>query len=457
MDRPPDHRPSPDVASPATRSRGASGPPNPPEPSPVRGASAPSSSPAPPRVRRAPGGDLVVQLEPLPELLDIVRRIPGRRIHESGAFWIVPDSEIARRCLRRLVTTARELRDPTRAATRSPGHARDATPDVHHQDPPVTVRRWIPTPTRRSAPAPRAAAAALETGTPTPAPDPLDPEARALLDRLRDELKLRRNSVRTCRAYLHHARRFLQHAAAPPDQLGDTHIRAYLLDRIQSDDVSVAYHAQCVSALRFLFAHVLGMPDVARDVPRPRPQRRLPSVLGKRDARRLIEAPVNPKHRALLMLLYSAGLRVGEVVKLRVDDLDPERGLIHVRSGKGNKDRYTLLSHVALRDVREYIRLYGPTTWLFPGARPSRPLTIRSAQNIVETARRKAGITAHASAHTLRHSFATHLLEAGTDLRYIQQLLGHASTKTTQIYTHVTRKDLVRIRSPLDLDPGDDG
>jgi site-specific recombinase XerD len=155
------------------------------------------------------------------------------------------------------------------------------------------------------------------------------------------------------------------------------------------------------------------------------------------------------------MLLYSAGLRVGEVVKLRVEDLDPERGLIRVQCGKGRKDRYTLLSDRALRDVREYIRLYKPAAWLFPGARPTRPITVRTAQHIVSAARRKAGITAPASAHTLRHSFATHLLEAGTDLRYIQELLGHASTRTTQIYTHVTRRDLVRIRSPLDMDdPG---
>lgn len=265
-------------------------------------------------------------------------------------------------------------------------------------------------------------------------------------------MALRRLAFRTRRAYHYHVRRLLAHARTQPDTLDDTHIRAYLLERIQIDDVSLAYHSQAVSAIRFLFAHVLGNPGAAQDVPRPRPERRLPTVLGKEDARRLIEAPVNPKHRALLGLLYSAGLRVGEVVRLRVDDLDAERGLIRVRSGKGRKDRYTLLSRKALHDVREYIRLYGPTTWLFPGARPTRHITVRTAQHVVATARKKAGITKRASAHTLRHSFATHLLEAGTDLRHIQELLGHASTRTTQIYTHVTRRDLVRIRSPLDID-----
>jgi site-specific recombinase XerD len=283
-------------------------------------------------------------------------------------------------------------------------------------------------------------------------PPVFDPAREALLQQLAEELSLRRHSVRTRRAYLHHARRFLTHACVPAETLDDTHVRAYLLERIEIDGVSLSYHAQAVSAIRFLFTHVLGRPGVARDVPRPRSEHRLPAVLGKQDARRLIEAPLNPKHRALLMLLYSAGLRVGEVVRLRIDDLDTERGMIRVRSGKGRKDRYTLLSDRALRDVQTYIRLYAPTSWLFPGARPTRPLNIRTAQHIVAAARAKAGVTARASAHTLRHSFATHLLEAGTDIRHIQELLGHASMKTTQIYTHVTRRDLVRIRSPLDID-----
>jgi site-specific recombinase XerD len=175
-------------------------------------------------------------------------------------------------------------------------------------------------------------------------------------------------------------------------------------------------------------------------------------VLGRNDARRILGALENPKHRALLMLMYSAGLRVGEVVRIRIEDLDAERKLIRVRGGKGRKDRYTLLSDRALDAVREYIAEYGPTTWLFPGERPSRPIASRTAQKIVENARERAGIKIHTSAHTLRHSFATHLLEAGTDLRYIQELLGHASPKTTQIYTHVSRRDLVRIQSPLDQD-----
>jgi len=265
-------------------------------------------------------------------------------------------------------------------------------------------------------------------------------------------MALRRYSQRTRRAYHHHICSFLRNIGPLPDPITEQHARDYLLQRIQRDDVSIAYHAQAVSALRFLFRHVLGHPDSLASVPRPRRDRRLPTVLGRNDARRVIHATNNIKHHALLVLLYSAGLRVGEVVRLRVDDIDPDRQLIHVRAGKGRKDRYTLLSERALLTLRQYVREYGPSTWLFPGARPNRPLSIRSAQKIVELARTRAGIATPTSAHTLRHSFATHLLEAGTDIRYIQELLGHASPKTTQIYTHVSRRDLIRIRSPLDTD-----
>jgi site-specific recombinase XerD len=150
------------------------------------------------------------------------------------------------------------------------------------------------------------------------------------------------------------------------------------------------------------------------------------------------------------MLIYSAGLRVGEAVRLKPADLDLDRHLVHVRGGKGHKDRYTLLSAVAVSAVREYRSIYPVGTYLFPGDRIDRPLAVRSAQKIVATARRSAGIAKHMTPHTLRHSFATHLLEAGTDLRYIQELLGHASTKTTEIYTHVSKRNIARIRSPLD-------
>jgi integrase/recombinase XerD len=227
-------------------------------------------------------------------------------------------------------------------------------------------------------------------------------------------------------------------------------VRAYLVRRTTRDGISRSYHDQLISALRLFCRNV--MRERIEDLPlvRPRRERRLPTVLSREEVRRLLRALENPKHTAILAVVYSAGLRVSEVVALRMEDLDRERGLIHVRRGKGAKDRYTLLADAAWSAIDRYLEGGSPGTWLFPGATPSRHLSSRSVQKIVEHARVTAGIQKTFSVHALRHSFATHLLEAGTDLRFIQELLGHGSARTTQIYTHVSTRDLRRIRSPLD-------
>ena len=202
--------------------------------------------------------------------------------------------------------------------------------------------------------------------------------------------------------------------------------------------------------MRFLLRHVLRRPDLVEATPRPRRVRQLPVVLSTQEVRAVLAALANPKHRAAIMLMYGAGLRVSEVVRLRPGDLDADRHLVHVRGGKGRKDRYTLLSDVAYDAVRVYVQAFRPPVWLFPSTTPSRHISARSIQKVVARAGRTAGVKKALTPHVLRHSFATHLLEAGTDLRYIQELLGHSSSKTTEIYTHVTRRDLARIRSPLD-------
>ena len=185
-------------------------------------------------------------------------------------------------------------------------------------------------------------------------------------------------------------------------------------------------------------------------IPRPRREHHLPVVLSPGEVGRLLRKVRNPKHRALLMLLYSAGLRVGELVRLTPADLDVERGLLRVRRGKGRKDRYTLLAQRAVEAVRVYQDAFPTDRWLFPGARAGRHLTPRSVQRVVKSAAGAAGIEKKVTAHTLRHSFATHLLEGGTNLRIIQELLGHQSARTTQIYTHVARSVIESVRSPLD-------
>jgi site-specific recombinase XerD len=173
-------------------------------------------------------------------------------------------------------------------------------------------------------------------------------------------------------------------------------------------------------------------------------------VLSVEEVQKILESVENLKHRALLMLIYSAGLRVGEVIRLKAEDINSDRMLIHVRGSKGRKDRYTLLSEKALCVLQEYWREYRPQKWLFSGQKDESHISERTVQQIFHHAKRRAGINRDVSVHSLRHSFATHLLESGVDLRYIQELLGHKSSKTTEVYTHVSNKVLGKIQSPLD-------
>lgn len=381
-----------------------------------------SSDAVPIQIRNGHENEILVRFAEREDLTLIMSAVPGAEWNEQGRCWTLPTSPAARDAVRRLLLAA-SIPVGTEAAP---------APDPDPAPPPKRYNSGIGQFHRSQRPA--------------------DPAHKELLSKLSDELVLRRYSKRTLKAYLYQVRSFLEATPVSVTSMRAEHVRAYLLQRAERDDVSTSYHAQAVSALRFFFTNVLFNPDAVSVIPRPKRDRHLPTVLGRTDARRILDALDNPKHRALLMIMYSAGLRVGEVVRLRIEDLDAERKLIRVRAGKGRKDRYTLLSDRALEAVHTYIADYGPTTWLFPGERPNRPIASRTAQKIVENARARAGIKTHTSAHTLRHSFATHLLEAGTDLRYIQELLGHASPKTTQIYTHVSRRDLVRIQSPLDRD-----
>lgn len=267
-------------------------------------------------------------------------------------------------------------------------------------------------------------------------------------ERVRAALVLRGYSPRTRKVYLGHIRRFLEWRPDPGADVPDP--GAYLLDLVRRREVSRSYHNQAVSALRFLFEVVLRRPALAESIPRPKPERGLPQVLSRAEVIRILAAIRNRKHRAIVLLIYSAGLRVSEAVRLRPEDLDVDRRLVRVRRGKGGKDRYSLLADRAIEAVRLHREDSPDGPWLFSGARPDRHLTPRSVQRVITEAAAKAGIRKRVTPHTLRHSFATHLLEAGTDLRYIQELLGHASSRTTELYTHVSRPRLAAIRNPLD-------
>ena len=216
-----------------------------------------------------------------------------------------------------------------------------------------------------------------------------------------------------------------------------------------------------MNVLRFLYVELYKLPFVIGSIPRPKRARKLPDILSPEEVMSIFDYVDNLKHQSILMLIYSAGLRIGEAVRIKATDIDSKRKLIHIRNAKGKKDRYTLLSEFVLEKLRLYYKEYKPKEFLFEACPPNRffgrrggngrvHLAERSVQNVFQRAVEKAGIKKKVTVHTLRHSFATHLLEGGTDLRYIQELLGHSSSKTTEIYTHVSKKSIEKIISPLD-------
>ena len=272
-----------------------------------------------------------------------------------------------------------------------------------------------------------------------------------VLEQLRRELRLRNYSPKTIKSYTSCIRTVARYwGSRGVTDLNGEDVRRYLLFALEHEGLSASTVNQLFNALRFLYVEVLKKPFVIGSIPRPQTEKKLPVVLSQEEVKRIFSAARNPKHRVLLMLVYSAGLRVGEVVRLEPRDIDSSRGLIHVRGGKGKKDRYTVLSPLVLEHLRGYWKLYRPLRWLFEGQHAGKAYSIRSAEKVFENAVEASGIKKEVSIHSLRHSFATHLLESGVDLRYIQELLGHSSSKTTEIYTHVSQRQLGLIRSPID-------
>ncbi len=360
-----------------------------------------------------------------------LRSVGAGRWDATRRAWRFPDTETVRIAL--------EARFPELAAGQPARAEREST---GRRAPSARIGSLSGAPRRCRSPASRAPrdGSAGESDT----LDPLEAVAR--------ELILRGYARRSQKVYVHHVRRFLGELDGRLDEAGSEQVRDYLAELVQTHRVSRSYHNQAISALKFLFDQVLGRFEEIEELPRPRKETRLPIVLSRSEVKSLLKAVTSAKHRAALTMAYSSGLRVGEVVRLRPEDLDTDRWLVFVRGGKGRKDRYSLLSRKAVAVVRRFRPEAGGPAWLFPGARPGRHLSERTLQHVMRRARDKAGITKHATMHTPRHSFATHLLEAGTDLRYTQEILGHSSPKTTQIYTHVRADTLVRIRSPLDDD-----
>jgi len=258
-----------------------------------------------------------------------------------------------------------------------------------------------------------------------------------LRQRMLDDLRIRRYSPRTIEIYIECVRRFAEHFRQSPEALGIEQIRAYQLHLVNRRKVSWSAFNQSVSALRFVYGVTLGRPQVIERIPYPKQATTLPVVLSVEEVRRLLAAVRNLKYRTVLMTLYGAGLRLGEALALLPADIDSARMVIRVRQGKGQKDRYADLAPTLLAALRAYWSVAQPRHCLFPGKFPDRPMHETAVQRACAEATRLARLTKPVSPHTLRHCYATHLLEAGKDLRTIQLRLGHRALSTTAVYLHV--------------------
>jgi integrase/recombinase XerD len=277
-----------------------------------------------------------------------------------------------------------------------------------------------------------------------------------LRQRMIEDMNLRNLAPLTVRVYVERVAKFAQHFGKSPEQLGAADVRAYLVHLVHERHVSWSYYNQALCALRFVYNVTLGDDRILKGIVCPKQEKKLPVVLSSEEVGRFFRAVSNLKHRAILMTAYAAGLRVSEVVALRVQDIDSRRMVIRVHQGKGRKDRYVMLSPRLLDLLREYWKALRrrpelrSSPWLFPGQDPVRPMTSKPVHMACKAAREASGLNKHVTVHTLRHSFATHLLEAGTDIRTIQVLLGHRNIKTPALSPHVSTATLEATHSPLD-------
>jgi len=351
-------------------------------------------------IRGGGKGVLEVSFPFQPELVEAVRRIPGRRWDRQRKLWLIPDDRTSgEHLMNSLFRTG--LFDIT-------GESASGT-----------------------------------TGRP------------AGLEILEREFRVAGYSRNTVVLYLRQIELFFQRTGLSPEKVRREDIVLYLENLSRTVGLSRSSAVQIVNALKHYYR--IGFPGLDRNpaesVPSPKQERTYPDILSREEVSRLLVVLNNPKHRFLLTLIYSCGLRVSEAVRLRLGDLDFDRRLIHIRQSKGRKDRFVMLSSRLKEPLALYRKDYVLRSWLFPGRSPDAPIAVRTAQEVFKQARLKSGVVKDVSIHSLRHAFATHLLEDGVDLRYIQELLGHKSPATTEIYTHVCRTDIRNIRnirSPLE-------
>jgi site-specific recombinase XerD len=269
------------------------------------------------------------------------------------------------------------------------------------------------------------------------------------LNPLKLELKIRKYSPKTIKSYLYYNSQLLKFTEKNPDEIQNKDVKNFLLSLVEEKSVKAATVNLAINALKFFYGKILNK-EFVFEIIRPKKDRTLPKILSRAEIEKILAVTGNLKHKLLLMLTYSAGLRVSEVIHLKISDIDPERKTIHIRSAKGRKDRYTLLANRAENLLNQILDLRKEDRFIFISNTTKTRLSIRTAQKIFENAVHKAKIFKHTSIHSLRHSFATHLMESGVHIRAIQKLLGHKSSKTTERYTHVAQTSLFQIKNPLD-------
>ena len=271
------------------------------------------------------------------------------------------------------------------------------------------------------------------------------------LEHFKNYLISQRYSPNTIKTYTDALGVFFQfHSNKGPEQLEIADIIHFNTGYIIQKNLSASYQNQVINAIKLFYRNRFNRVMNLDNIQRPRREKRLPNVLSKQEIKAIIEAPTNLKHRAMLSLIYACGLRRSELLNLSLRDVHSNRNLLFIRQSKGKKDRVVPISNKIIEMLREYYKDYKPKTWLFEGQIPNTKYSEKSLENVLKQSLTKAKITKKVTLHWLRHSYATHLLESGTDLRYIQELLGHSSSRTTEIYTHVSTKSLQQIRSPFE-------
>lgn len=271
-----------------------------------------------------------------------------------------------------------------------------------------------------------------------------------VLIKYKELLIQKRYSNNTQRIYCNYFKDFILYFKDDDlEKLSIEQINNYILDLIQSKKISISQQNQRINSIKFYYEKILSRNKQYYELHRPNKEHKLPKVLSKNEVKKILDSCNNIKHYCILLLIYSAGLRRSELVNLKVVDINSERMIVNIIDAKGKKDRVSLLSENTLKMLRKYYKKYQPKEFLFEGAKGGKYSTT-SVAKVLKRAATKAGLNKNVTPHMLRHSFATHLLEQGTDLRFIQELLGHNSSKTTEIYTHVSKKSIAKIKNPVD-------